>query len=229
MTRDDGHDADAGVEQGVVHQVYPDPALAARSAAAEAVRALSEALVGYEVDEELLARVTWWAHRAAAEARQGRPLVRAEDYQARRYLDPRPPDGRGLVTSSDRPVSGPANPAAVAVAMRREGDEAVAEVVFDRRFEGSPGRVHGGMTAAVMDDVMGYVNVIDGVAAYTLELKVRYVAGMPLDTPVEVRAHRTEPGERRSTVVAEARTADGTLVAEAEGLFAILPPSRFGL
>jgi acyl-coenzyme A thioesterase PaaI-like protein len=79
------------------------------------------------------------------------------------------------------------------------------------------------MTAAVFDDVMGYVNVIDGVAAYTLELQVRYVAGMPLHTPVEVRARTVEVTERRSTVTAEARVvADG----EARAVFALIPAHR---
>ena len=85
---------------------------------------------------------------------------------------------------SDRPISGPANPSAVDLVIRREGRESVGVATFDRRFESSPGRVHGGITASVFDDVMGYVNVIEGVAAYTYELTVRYLAGMPLGEPV---------------------------------------------
>jgi predicted thioesterase len=83
----------------------------------------------------------------------------------------------------------------------------------------------------VFDDVMGYVNVIEGVAAYTYELTVRYLAGMPLGEPVEVRARMTECDweRRRSTVTAEARAMDGTLVADAVASFALLPRQRFGL
>ena len=213
-----------------VHQVYPDPMLDQRADAARAVRELSEALVAHDAGADVLAEVAASARRCAAVVAGGPRLERAEDYQRRRYLDPPPPDGRALVTSSDRPVSGPANPSAVAMTLRREGREAVGAVVFDRRFEGSPGRVHGGITAAVVDDVMGYVNVIEGVAAFTIELRVRYVAAMPLHVPVEVRARITQRDERRLTITAEARVAaDGTLVAEAEGRFAVLPPSRFGL
>ena len=85
------------------------------------------------------------------------------------------------------------------------------------------------MTAATFDDVMGYVNVIDGVAAYTLELTVRYVAPMPLHEPVEIRARTIERTERRSTVTAEAHTADGVQVATGRATFAIIAPSAFGL
>jgi uncharacterized protein (TIGR00369 family) len=174
--------------------------------------------------------VATWALATAAVARQGAPLARAADYQHRRYLDPPPPDGSVIVALSDRPVSGPANPSAVDVTIRRDGGEAVADVVFDRRFEASPGRVHGGITAAVFDDVMGYVNVVDGVAAYTLELTVRYLAPMPLGQPVQFRARTTERDDRRSTVTAEARASDDDrLLADATATFAVLSPERLGL
>lgn len=210
-----------------LYEVYPDPALRPRREAADALRDLSEALVGHAADEATLAEVARWAREVAGRVRRGPRLERAEDYQRRRYTDPPPPDGAQVLTFSDRPISGPANPAALRTSIRRVGREAVARVVFDRRAESSPGRAHGGMTAAVFDDVMGYVNVIDGVAAYTLELHVRYVAGMPLHTPVEVRARTVEVTDRRSTVTAEARVVeDGALVGEARAIFALIPRHR---
>jgi len=90
--------------------------------------------------------------------------------------------------------------------------------------------VHGGVTASVFDDLMGYVQVIDGVASYTLELHVRYIAAVPTYTPIEFRARTTERTERRSTVTAEARIAGGAeIVAEATATFAVVPPERLGL
>jgi acyl-coenzyme A thioesterase PaaI-like protein len=209
---------------------YPDPQLRRRARAAGALRRLSEALVGHAPDDEVLDDVAAWADGHAARIRRGPRVDRAEDYQRRRYLDPTPPEGVAIHAFSDRPISGPANPSAVDLVVRREGRESVGTAVFDRRFESSPGRVHGGITASVFDDVMGYVNVIEGVAGYTYELTVRYLAGMPLDCPVEVRARMTDCdwGRRRSTVVAEARS-DGVLVAEASASFALIPRERFGL
>jgi acyl-coenzyme A thioesterase PaaI-like protein len=213
------------------HLIYPDPQLVRRHRAASALRRLSAAMVGHEVDDDTLDQVTEWAAARAAELARGPRIERAEDYQQRRYLDPPPPEGVPLVAFSDRPISGPANPSAVDLVVRRKGRESVGVAVFDRRFESSPGRVHGGITASVFDDVMGYVNVIEGVAAYTYELTVRYLAGMPLGEPVEVRARMTECDweRRRSTVTAEARAMDGTLVADAVASFALLPRQRFGL
>ena len=210
-----------------IHLIYPDPQLKTRRRAAMAIRELSEALVGHEVPDDLLGEISAWAASRAELARQGAVVERGEDYQARRYTDPKPPDHTELCTFTDRPISGLANPAAMNMSLRREGDESVGTVVFDRRFESSPGRVHGGMTAATFDDVMGYVNVIDGVAAYTLELNVKYIAGMPLHEPIEIRARTVARDHRRSTVTAEAHSADGTLVASGSAIFALIPPERF--
>ena len=222
--------AGAGAFEGA-HLTYPDPQLARRHRAARALRALSEALVGHEVPDAALDEVADWAAGRAAELRQGRVVPRGEDYQRRRYLDPTPPEGVAIVSFSDRPISGPANPSAVDLVIRREGRESVGVATFDRRFESSPGRVHGGITASVFDDVMGYVNVIEGVAAYTYELTVRYLAGMPLGEPVVVRARmdHCDWDRRRSTVTAEATLADGTVAADARASFALVPRERFGL
>ena len=212
-----------------VYEVFPDHRLEARTHAAVALRELSAALVGHDADDDLLARVAAWATEMATAVRHGPPTARAADYLHRRYTDPLPPDDRPLITSSDRPVSGPANPSAVTVSIRRIGAEARADVVFDRRFESAPGRVHGGVTASVFDDLMGYVQVIDGVAAYTRELHVRYLAGVPTYTPIQFRARTIERGERRSIVTAEATiTATDEMVADAQGIFAVIPPDRLG-
>ncbi|MDH4146180.1 MAG: PaaI family thioesterase [Acidimicrobiia bacterium] len=209
--------------------VYPDPQFDQRTDTADALRRLTAALVGHAADDASLARIASWARDVAADVEQGERLERGADYQARRYLDPPPEDGDELISFSDRPVSGPANASALDLRIRREGREAVGVAIFDRRFEASPNRSHGGITAACFDDVMGYVNIIDAVAAYTLELHVRYVAPMPLHVPVEFRARTVERSERRSTVTAEATAPDGTRVGEASAVFAIVAREKFGI
>jgi len=184
-------------------------------------------LVAHDADDATLDAVARWAGEMTARVSSERRLDRAADYLHRRYTDPPPPDGGALITSSDRPVSGPGNPSAVHATIRRVGNEVRADVEFDRRFESAPGRVHGGVTASVFDDVMGYVQVIDGVAAYTRELQVRYLAGVPTYVPIEFRARTTERNERRSLVTAEARIVGrDEIVADARGIFAIIPRDR---
>jgi acyl-coenzyme A thioesterase PaaI-like protein len=209
--------------------VYPDPDLDARRAAAEALRRLAAALVSRRVGPVLLAEVTASAAALAVRVEAGEPLPVREDYQARRYLDPPPPDGTVLVSMSERPFSGPANPGGFDLVIRRQGDDVVGVVTLDRRAEASPGRAHGGVIAGLFDDVMGYVNTVASLAAYTRDLTVRYLAPFPLGVPVTIWATMTEREDRRCTVSAVATSADGTVVGEATARFAIVPPDRFGL
>lgn len=209
--------------------VYPDPRLAVRASATAELRRLAAALVSFEADDALLAAIAESAGRLADQAETGAPLPVRDDYQARRYIDPPPPDGALMVSMSERPLSGPANVVGFDFVIRREGNEAVGVVRLDRRAEASPNRAHGGLTAALFDDVMGYVNTLEAHAAYTRDLTVRYLAPFPLHVPVTIRARVTERSERRCTVTAEATDPDGTRVGEAVGTFAIVAKETFGL
>ncbi len=212
-----------------MHLVYPDPQFDVRAAAAAAMRRLAEAMVAHHVDDGDLLELTAWASAAAARLETGETVTRRDDYQMRRYLDPPPAEGDMLVSFTDRPFSGPANPCAYDLVIRREGDEAVGVARFGKLQEASPGRAHGGVTASTFDDVMGYVMSIAAVAAYTGSLTVRYVAPMPLWEPVEFRCGVAERAGRKWTLAGTARAADGTVVAEASALFLVVPPERFGL
>ena len=55
-----------------------------------------------------------------------------------------------------------------------------AFVVFDRPFEGPPGRVHGGYVAAAFDVALARAQSLTGHMAMTVELDVRYLLGTPL-------------------------------------------------
>ena len=123
-------------------------------------------------------------------------------------------------------VSGSANPMGIATSMRREGDEAVARVTLGPAFEGAPGRAHGGVVAALVDDVMGYVLNILETPAFTGELKVRYNAPTPVGVEIEFRGRLRERTGRRLHIDAEA-THDGRTIATGQGLFIAIPVERF--
>ena len=103
-------------------------------------------------------------------------------------VDRRFPSEMGGAGFSDRAVGGTANPTSVELDVRFEGDEVIAQVLLRQAFEGAPGRAHGGVVAAAFDDVTGFVigNVRE--PAFTGELTVRYVAPVPVNEPLEMRA-----------------------------------------
>jgi acyl-coenzyme A thioesterase PaaI-like protein len=200
----------------------------ARIEAATALRRLGHALVGHAADEQLLRRIAQLADRTAAQVEQGEPRTRPiEDIKAR--LWERPPDDGGVMTHFDEClVSGRANPMGVAIRVRREGDEAVASVTLGAAFEGAPERAHGGVVAAVFDDVMGYVLQLLRAPGYTGRLAVSYRAPTPLGRELLVRARLAHRAGRKITVTAT-MTAGETLVAQAEALFVALNLERLGL
>ena len=74
-----------------------------------------------------------------------------------------------------------------------------------RRSKVRPARAHGGIVAAAFDDVTGFVIGQLREPAFTGELTVRYLAPVPVDEPLEMRA-RLESRERRKLfITAEAR------------------------
>ncbi len=227
------HDETSVGARSDLHLIYPDAQLAERSAAAGALRRLAHAFVRHRTDAETLAEIAAWADATAERLEAGSAAVpRPADYFARRYTDPRPPDGAEVMAFSDRAFSGPANPTAMDVDMRRHGEGVRAAVTFGAAFESAPGRVHGGAVCAVVDDVLGYLMVCLGIAAYTARLEIDYRGGVPIDEPVTYDARETSREGRKSQVELTVHTAgappDAPPLIEAAGLFVIVTAEQLG-
>lgn len=194
-----------------------DPS-ASRFAAAAAVRRLVHALVGHDADDPTLDRVAATADELVAELaglpRRDRRLVL--EAALARLAHPERDDRADAF--ADRAIAGRANPTAVPVEFERDGDDVVTHVVFGPAFEGAPGRVHGGVLAAVFDDLMGVVPASVGATAVTGRLTVHYRKPVPIETPVEFRARLHERDGRKIFVRGDARGA-GDLFTEAEALY----------
>ncbi len=200
----------------------------ARIEAAEALRRLGNALVGHDVDDDHLFELAKTADGMLTEVIHGERRIRPID-DMKRYVWGINPGGRVRLNHfPDCIVSGAANPMGLGMAIWRDDDEAVARVRLGHAFEGAPGRAHGGVVAAIFDDVMGMVLTIHAEPAFTARLMVSYLAPVPVGVELEFRARQTWREGRKLFIAAEARHA-GEVLAEAEGLFIALPPERFGL
>jgi acyl-coenzyme A thioesterase PaaI-like protein len=139
---------------------------------------------------------------------------------------PYPPDGPAVDPMADRAVAGSANPTAVHLETRREDGDAIADVWFGPAFVGAPGRVHGGMVAAVFDDITGFVLTDVREPGFTGRLEVSYRAPVPIETRIEFRARMRDRVGRKLTVEAEARL-EGRVLATAEALFILVDAAHF--
>ncbi len=86
------------------------------------------------------------------------------------------------------PMIGRANPLAPPMRMRIEGDTVIAEATFGHAYEGPPGCVHGGITAAAFDEVLGATQAASGAPGMTGTLTVVYRAPTPLHTAIRYEA-----------------------------------------
>ena len=118
------------------------------------------------------------------------------------------------------PVSGKRNAVAPPIQLRRVGDEVHGEVEFSPTYAGPPDCVHGGIIAAVFDEVLSMANVITGRAGFTGTLTIKYHQKTPLGETVELWAKNVRQDGRKLITQGEMRVG-GNVTASAEGLFIV--------
>ncbi|MFU8839953.1 MAG: PaaI family thioesterase [Nitriliruptoraceae bacterium] len=192
----------------------PEP----RETAATAVRRLGHALMAHDVDDALLRRVATELSSLADAAERAGPRWRDVEALTRRMFTTEVADGAPVVHFDECVVSGPWNPLGIGIEVVRRGDDAVAEVVLGTAFEGGPGMAHGGIVAALFDDVLGYLLTLHHVPGFTGELTVRYHRPTPIGVPLTLHGWVVDRVGRRLLTAAEAR-ADGQVVASATATF----------
>ncbi len=119
------------------------------------------------------------------------------------------------------PVTGAASPLAPPLAVRRDGDGVVGHATLGVAYEGPPSFVHGGMSALLMDQLLGSAAAAAGVWGMTAHLELDYRGPLPIGEPLVLRGRVGESTGRKSLIVgtiARAAAPDEVLV-EARGLF----------
>ena len=205
----------------------PAEELAARKDAATAIRRLSHAFMAHRSDlaslAQLAATATALAEQLEAEETRIHPFKGTANFSMPQALE-EGEEPKHLF--SDSIVSGKANPMGIGASLWKDGDEAVMEVVLGPAFEGAPGRAHGGVMAALIDELMGQVLGILGTPAFTGRLTGTYRNPTPLGITMIGRARATDWTGRKITMTAEMRAGD-TLIAESEALFIAVDPEKF--
>jgi len=128
------------------------------------------------------------------------------------------------------PMIGFANPIAPPVDLWAvEGEDGQLELrgraFFGYPYEGPPTCVHGGVIAELMDELLGSANIITDRAGMTGTLKVIYRRPTPLLTELDLVARQTGI-EGRKVFAWGGIYHEGTLTAEAEGIFILVGPPK---
>ena len=126
------------------------------------------------------------------------------------------------------PVSGVGSPLAPPLQIRRADGGVLAETTLGLPYEGPPSYVHGGMSALMMDQLLGAAAIAAGLWGMTARLELEYRRPVPLDTPLQLRAGVKESAGRKVVVtgtIALAEAPEQALV-EARGVFVAPRPER---
>lgn len=216
----------AGVRDLHVREVEWTPELVDRNDAVaelgEALRELSAAAITSEVDADVV-------RGTAAQARALAVALSAE----RRGLHERSSiDDLRRGQRPYNPVVGVGNPIAPPLHIEYLDGAAVGSCTLDARYEGPVTYAHGGISALLLDQVMGYASAAAGQPGVTGRLEVRYRAAVPLGRPLRLEARLVDVLGVRARISGSISLADergaveGSPLVEAEGRFLTLRPEQ---
>jgi len=192
-----------------------DVALDSRRAAiaelGDALRDLVEQASATEVGEDVLRQVAAQVRRAAAQLGQ-RTRTRAELPSADDLLG-----GYRMYN----PVTGAGSGLAAPLHVEVTPDAVVGTCTLGLAFEGPPTFAHGGVSAMLLDQLLGYATSAAGHPGMTVQLELRYRAPVPLQTPLRLTAEVGAVNGRRVTAWGAITTAaePGKILVEASGTF----------
>jgi acyl-coenzyme A thioesterase PaaI-like protein len=106
-----------------------------------------------------------------------------------------------------------------------DGGELVGVFTPRQEHQGYPGRLHGGIIAALLDETIGRaINPAHGDTwGVTVKFSMRLRQPVPLDREVKVVGRITRDAGRVFEGTGEIRLEDGTVAAEGEGTYVKLP------
>ena len=116
-------------------------------------------------------------------------------------------------------AGGELHPSAIGLSYVKDSEDSViGSGIIDAMFAGPPERVHGGIQALIIDEVMGALNRMRGRQAFTAYLKVDYRGPAPLGVPITFRAWLDSVDGRKIKLLGSGDGPEGRFM-EAEGLF----------
>ncbi|HSF80598.1 MAG TPA: PaaI family thioesterase [Anaerolineales bacterium] len=123
-------------------------------------------------------------------------------------------------------VCGLANPIGLQIRFYSQGpDEVSAEYSVPENYQGYPGVVHGGIVAAMLDEICARALMAGNHPRfmYTARLEARYRKNVPVGQPLRLVGRALKAKSHTASAHGAIYNADGELLAEAEALLVDLP------
>ena len=96
-------------------------------------------------------------------------------------------------------------------------NEVVSEYTISSEYQGYPGIVHGGVLAAILDEIVGRISLIEDFHHFmmSVRLDIKYRKPVPTHTPLRFVGKREHLGGRYGRARGMIYLPDGTLATEA--------------
>jgi uncharacterized protein (TIGR00369 family) len=121
-------------------------------------------------------------------------------------------------------VCGTSNPHALGLIWYADAERNIhAEFTFKESEQGPPGHVHGGASAAVLDEAMGAAVWVAGLQVVAARLEVDYKRPIPLGQKISIQAQISEQHARKTLTSAEILLEDGTIAVAGKGIYVPAP------
>ena len=125
-------------------------------------------------------------------------------------------------------VCGVANPFGLHLTFENSGPgEVFAEYTVGEEYQGYPGVVHGGVVAAMLDEMAGRSHMGEDPPRFmfTARLDIRYRRNVPVGQPLRLVGKVGKSKARTATASSAIYDMDGNLLAEAQAIMVDLPAS----
>jgi len=179
----------------------------------DAIRHLTTEVVTKNADADTLRRAAVLVEEAAALLQQQQELVVRVHPMSHPTLDPH-------LWFPFSPLIGHVNPLAAPfeVEVDTETNHLLGHGRYGAPYEGPPSCVHGGVIAALFDELLGAANIVNRTPGMTGTLTIRYERPTPLHADLTSESWTESVEGRKARTVGELRH-NGAVTARAEGVF----------
>ena len=113
---------------------------------------------------------------------------------------------------------GKASPIGFPMEFHASSDKITGAATVPVAFQGPPGRVHGGIVAAIFDVLLSRTQLLCEFLGFTADLQISYKSAVPLNAPLKMEAW-VEKVDERKLINAGQIIVDGKVCATARGLW----------
>ena len=119
-------------------------------------------------------------------------------------------------------VCGTENPRSMGLTLWVDDDGVMtSEFTLDKIHQGPPDYVHGGASAAILDEAMGLVVWAAGLQVAAVNIEINYHRPLPLYQPLKLAARITQKDERKIFSTGEIKLLDGTVCVSGRGIYVV--------